>query len=355
MRNRKTLYYLLPVVLGLLWVCYSQVRLTAQEGPEYVGTEVCATCHADVFKTWQFTTHRQTLFNTDPSKKGCEACHGPGEDHVAGGGDPTKIIRLIRLKPNESAEICQKCHTQEETTLWHTSAHARAKLTCMNCHDVHAVGEKSKLTDIDNGKQKVEGLGRAIKQTELEAAIAEKGSAEKAAASERVQELRIERSALEAQLKGEESEFDRTAEPYVCFNCHKDKEVQSKMPSHHPLQEGKVTCSSCHNPHGGPNGLLRQESVPETCFRCHADKIGPFTFEHPPVTEDCTICHNPHGSVQNNLLVQNQPFLCMKCHSGPHSRSGTFGDPSQIPNYYTECTDCHSQVHGSDEHSALHF
>jgi predicted CXXCH cytochrome family protein len=355
LRNRKTLYYLLPILLGSLWVCYSQVRLTAQEGPEYVGTEVCATCHADVFKTWQFTTHRQTLFNTDPSKKGCEACHGPGKEHVSAGGDPTKIIRLSKLKPNEAAEICMKCHTQEETTLWQTSTHARAKLTCMNCHDVHSTGEKALLSDIENGKQNVEGLARSIKQADLEAATAAKGSAEKAAASQRSQELRIQRTKLEEQLKGTESTFQRTAEPYVCFNCHKDKEVQSKMPSHHPIQEGKVNCSGCHNPHGGPNGLLRAESVTETCFKCHADKLGPFTFEHPPVTEDCTICHNPHGSVQNNLLAQSQPFLCMKCHAAPHSRSSTMADPGTFPNYYNECTDCHAQVHGSDEHSALHY
>lgn len=356
LRNRKVLYTaLLPVVMGLLWVCYSQQWLIAQEGPKYVGTEVCSTCHAEVFKKWSLTPHRSTLFNEEPSKKGCEACHGPGGDHVAGGGDPTKIIRLSKLKPNESAQLCQKCHTQEETTLWQTGAHARAKLTCMNCHDPHYPNSKTLIADIENGKNNVEGLARSIKQADLAASTAAAGSEEKAAANQHAQELKAERTKLEDEVKGEEAVYQRTADPYVCFNCHKAQEVQSKMPSHHPIEAGKATCNSCHNPHGGPNGLLRAESVTETCFKCHADKLGPFTFEHPPVAEDCTVCHNPHGSVQNNLLAQSQPFLCMKCHVGPHSRSSTLGNPNTFPNYFNECTDCHTQIHGSDEHSALHF
>lgn len=352
MRNRKIVFTtFLLVILGLVGAAW----LTPQEEPKYVGSEICASCHGDVVKTWQFTSHRRTLFNEDPAKKGCEACHGPGGEHVAAGGDPTKIIRLIRLKPNESAEICQKCHTQEETTLWNTSSHARAKLTCTNCHDVHYPVEKKQLSDIENIKDNVEGIGRLIKQAELEAGIADKGSAEKAAASQRVQELRLQRRDIEDKLKGEETAFQRATEPYVCFNCHKAQEVQSKMPSHHPIEEGKASCTGCHNPHGGPNGLLRAESVTETCFKCHADKLGPFTYEHPPVTEDCTICHNPHGSVQNNLLAQSQPFLCMKCHAGPHSSSSTMANPETFPGYYNECTDCHATIHGSDVHARFHY
>lgn len=85
MRNRRILSTALVLAaFGLVWVAW----LTAQEKPKYVGPEVCSTCHADVYKRWQFTSHRRTLFNTDPAKKGCEACHGPGGDHVAAGGDP---------------------------------------------------------------------------------------------------------------------------------------------------------------------------------------------------------------------------------------------------------------------------
>ena len=345
---------------GLLWTCGSQQRGAAQDEPKYVGSEVCAGCHKDVSKSWAFTVHHRTLHNKDASKSGCEACHGPGGEHVAGGGDRTRITRLSRLKPAEASEVCLKCHTSEHVTLWHTGTHARAKVTCMNCHDPHSPGEKTLLSDVENAKHDLDGLVTALKQAELAAGQAEEGSAEKAAANKRVDDLKAEKEKLQKELKGVETLYQRAAEPYVCYSCHKAQKVQGRLPSHHPIVEGKMKCSSCHNPHGGPNRMLKQESVIETCHRCHADKVGPFTFEHVPVTEDCTICHSPHGSVQNNLLVQSQPFLCLKCHAGPHSRSRSL-DPTLAPPgasfsvYYTECTDCHSQVHGSDSHVALHY
>lgn len=338
---------LLCVTLGSLWMYFPQTQGAAQEEAKYVGSDVCAKCHAEVTKTWALTVHRRTLFNKDPSRNGCEACHGPGGPHVEGGGNPEKMIKLGKLKPEQSAAICQKCHSQEKVTLWATSLHSRAKLTCMDCHDPHSPGERKLLTEVENAKLSLEGLTRSLKQAELAANIAAEGSDEKAEANKKVEQLNVQRDKLRKELKGRETAYRRVAEPYLCYNCHKPQQVQSRMVSHHPIQEGKMKCSDCHNSHGGPMGMLTAESVQETCFRCHADKVGPFTFDHPPVTEDCTICHSPHGSVQDRLLVQSQPFVCLKCHAGPHSRTSlATGEP--FGKYYTECTDCHNQIHGSD-------
>ena len=41
---------------------------------------------------------------------GCEACHGPGSNHILGGGDPTLIVNPKNLKPAAQAEICGRCH-----------------------------------------------------------------------------------------------------------------------------------------------------------------------------------------------------------------------------------------------------
>jgi len=334
------------LVLGLVWFYTGQ----AQDEPKYIGSEVCSTCHADSAKTWMLTVHRRTLFNKDPAQNGCEACHGPGGAHVAAGGDKSKIIRLSSLNSEQVAAICQKCHTQEKVTLWSTSRHARSKLTCINCHDPHSPGEKSLLADVENAKLAAEGIARAVKQAELAAKDAQAGSKDKTVADETVAKLKAEKEKLQKDLKGAETAYQRTVEPYICFSCHKPQEVQSKMPSHHPIAEGKVKCSDCHNPHGGPNGMLNQETVIETCRKCHAEKTGPFVFEHPAVTEDCLNCHNPHGSVQNKLLVQNEPFLCMKCHTGTHAARG---DVSRFAQRYTTCTNCHTLIHGSDTHAAL--
>jgi hypothetical protein len=40
----------------------------------------------------------------------CEACHGPGAQHVLGQGDPTKIVNPAALPGQQSVEICGRCH-----------------------------------------------------------------------------------------------------------------------------------------------------------------------------------------------------------------------------------------------------
>ena len=72
-----------------------------------------------------------------------------------------------------------------------------------------------------------------------------------------------------------------------------------------PLREGKMECSTCHNPHGSTNvKLLRKgDSVAEMCTSCHADKRGPYLWEHAPTRDGCTTCHDPHGSSNERMLV----------------------------------------------------
>jgi DmsE family decaheme c-type cytochrome len=175
---------------------------------------------------------------------------------------------------------------------------------------------------------------------------------------------------------------DKKTQAEVCFTCHKEQRADGKKVSHHPVAEGKVACSDCHNPHGstGPK-LMKKNTVIETCFTCHAEKRGPFLWEHQPVSEDCTNCHTPHGSNISPLLKSRAPFLCDECHNGPHNSiapvaanaagmqgglttSTAVGAPT-IPgtaasnksvnpsSSYTAraCQNCHVMVHGSNSPS----
>jgi DmsE family decaheme c-type cytochrome len=153
----------------------------------------------------------------------------------------------------------------------------------------------------------------------------------------------------------------------VCFTCHKEQRTQISKPSHHPIPEGKMGCSDCHNPHGsvGPK-LMKRDSVNDTCYTCHMEKRGPFVHTHEPVAEDCSNCHNPHGTTAENLLKARPPFLCHQCHT-PHGGqvaqlagqrqssallSGTTSGKSGI-NYTMArgCLNCHTQVHGTNNPS----
>jgi predicted CXXCH cytochrome family protein len=93
------------------------------------------------------------------------------------------------------------------------------------------------------------------------------------------------------------------------------------------------------------------------------EKRGPFVHNHQPVSENCAICHEVHGTTAENLLKVRQPFLCQTCHT-PH---GAFppavasgGKPQQQGwwngSTITQgrgCTNCHTQIHGSNNPSLL--
>jgi DmsE family decaheme c-type cytochrome len=135
----------------------------------------------------------------------------------------------------------------------------------------------------------------------------------------------------------------------MCEKCHPQERAEFTLPSHHPVPEQRIFCTDCHDPHGTINDrLLRKPTVKETCTQCHAEKEGPFLYEHADITEDCRTCHRPHGSIYNNLLTVSVPFLCLQCHTG-HSPGTT---STQTMTFYTRCTDCHSQIHGTDLPSA---
>jgi DmsE family decaheme c-type cytochrome len=153
-------------------------------------------------------------------------------------------------------------------------------------------------------------------------------------------------------------------QPQVCFGCHKDIRALVNNFSHHPIIEGKVKCSDCHNPHGSMGvAMIKDESVNQLCHRCHSDKRGPYVWEHPPVVENCLNCHNPHGAKSGRLLNEKLPNLCENCHAdeGHHSTAygsnfgfGGGGNPSnkQAQFYGKACLNCHGNIHGSSAPAA---
>jgi len=151
--------------------------------------------------------------------------------------------------------------------------------------------------------------------------------------------------------------------PETCFQCHVDKRGAFSLASHHPLEEGKVSCGDCHNPHEGrtiKGGSTSLASSDETCFKCHSEQRGPFVFEHEAVREGCTTCHNPHGSVNAKMLVSRNQDLCLKCHF--QQQTTTAGLLIANDNHNTRLqrgtcwsTGCHEAVHGSQVSTHLRF
>jgi predicted CXXCH cytochrome family protein len=118
-----------------------------------------------------------------------------------------------------------------------------------------------------------------------------------------------------------------------------------------PVREGKLSCSSCHNPHGSISNvknLKTGSSVSELCISCHTEMRGPVLWEHAPVRENCATCHDPHGSSNDRMLVVRMPMLCQRCHVATR-HPATLYDKDEITTnksnrmFGRSCVNCHFQ------------
>jgi len=263
-----------------------------QESGQYAGSEVCQTCHEEVYKKgFQDTPHfRTTLKNGH----GCESCHGPGAAHVEGGGDKSKIFQFKGATAKQISQRCLECHEYgEEHANFARSQHSVNEVSCTSCHSPHHAKEPQFL-------------------------LAEK-------------------------------------QPQLCYSCHTETKPDFAKPFRHRVDQGLLRCTDCHNQHGGflVKQLRSTAAQDQVCFKCHTDKAGPFVFEHEPVkTEGCVACHQPHGSTNPRLLKRSQiNLLCLECHTLTQDQNG--GAPG-LPSFhnqtqkYQACTLCHAAIHGSN-------
>jgi DmsE family decaheme c-type cytochrome len=151
--------------------------------------------------------------------------------------------------------------------------------------------------------------------------------------------------------------------PEVCYQCHGEKQGQfNNLPYHHPIMEGKVSCSDCHNPHKGPlvkSGGVSLAAGDATCYRCHVAQQGPYVFEHEAMREGCVTCHDPHGSVNAKLLRQRNANLCLKCHLQQRTQTGViiggYDHGANLARGTCWTAGCHEAVHGSQVSRSLRF
>ena len=295
---------------------HAPVQSAAAAAPAAIGpmaVQTCLRCHGDepaVSPILQ-TPHAVKGDPHSPfAQEGCESCHGDSAAHIANRDNaPTVVFKGPNISPVAARNAqCLTCHEAGMRMNWQGSAHEANNKACTDCHGIHVAKDPI--------------LARA-------------------------------------------TQADK------CFTCHTKQRSNSFKYSHHPMREGLVICSDCHNPHGSPGDtkLLKEFTVNETCYTCHAEKRGPLLWEHQPVRENCVICHTPHGSNQPRLMVEQMNFLCASCHTGESNNSGAaFGGHASIPGRslgstrfnsalanQRQCLNCHSQVHGSNSPAGAFF
>ena len=283
--------------------------------PGFVGDAACIECHEVLepgfASKYDHTMHARVLNEVNApdaaSENGCESCHGAGEGHVrAGGGRGVGGLVPFHLETPEAITAsngsCLECHQGGDRAYWAAGEHDAGNVACTSCHAVMApISEKNLL--------------RA--KTEVE----------------------------------------------TCSTCHQIQHSRIYRNAHMPLRpgdfqvstasDGKMTCSSCHQPHGSvTESLIAHISVNDQCLSCHAEKRGPFLWEHSPVQENCLDCHDPHGGTRRAMLKMNVNRLCQSCHSAV----GHPTDPAEPNSRFvvgTACLQCHTQIHGSNHPSGF--
>jgi DmsE family decaheme c-type cytochrome len=267
----------------------------------YAGSDVCQACHGELAEHLADTPHGKAGF-AKLSNLGCETCHGPAAAHAENPDDPALRPSFTKKSPAAQSQACQTCHDGRQQFFWHGSRHDTRGLSCATCHSVH-------------------------------------------------------------NPKSDHAQLKTVTEAEQCFTCHKDVRAETWKTSHHPIREGKITCTDCHNPHGAQAPkMIRAASVNDQCYTCHTEKRGPFLWEHPPVRESCLNCHTPHGSNHLRLQKTSVPYLCQQCHSNTRHpgtlydglRVPTLEDPARGSNrvFNRACVDCHAAIHGSNHPSS---
>ncbi len=290
-----------------------------QSGPV---APVCANCHEAQWKAIDLSPHGA---KNDAQGSMCQACHGDASEHLK---DPMKAKPANPFGKghtvNERTAVCLGCHASNRNlAFWTSGKHQLNEVTCTNCHSIH-------------GKSLAPSINKYVTTF-----------------------------------------LPNQAE--ICWQCHQPIRAANFKPSHHPIIEGKVKCTDCHNPHGAITpAMLKQPTINDQCYSCHADKRGPYVYNHPPVEENCVTCHNPHGSVHARLLNESAPNLCQDCHDGSRHPGTVYGaaggfncaagdttvsggisvcPPSRTgqpnPSVNTRlvsraCLNCHSNIHGSN-------
>jgi DmsE family decaheme c-type cytochrome len=299
--------YLTLSALLLASFLFLTVEVQSSQGEEdYAGTETCIECHEEIYERFRKSIHGIKGNPRTPmavnEEFACESCHGPGATHSEEGESGN--IFWPSVDSPEPAEkksaTCLDCHTKGKVAMWHSSEHETRDLSCANCHSIHGSHPKN---------------------------------------------------------------LAKPSQTQVCTPCHKRIRAEMLRQSRHPIREGKIKCSDCHNSHGTiADKLVDAQYINLKCFECHAKTRGPYLWEHPSVVEDCMTCHAPHGSSHSGLLRAKIPYLCQRC----HLNSGHAGELQAISNseggrpvyvalnnrgFYRGCMNCHNAIHGSNHPS----
>lgn len=291
MKKKHIISFFFPLTLLLLFLTRT-IGYTASNETDahlgFIGAETCKECHEKQYTSYARSVHSKESIKGPQAQDACETCHGPGAMHVEkGGGRDVDIFTFDK-------DVAPQAKSAK----------------CLICHH--------NTPDMD-----LWDFG-AHKRNDVSCD-----------------------SCHDLHVGGRQ----KPNEPEVCFDCHRNVKIEANKRSHHPILQNKVSCSSCHSPHGSlsRNGI-KADDTQQLCFKCHADKRGPTVWEHPPVEENCQTCHTAHGSIHARLLTERIPQLCQNCHDWSRHPGTPYDNNASFTSRW-DCLRCHNHIHGSNSPS----
>ncbi|MHB0968528.1 MAG: cytochrome c3 family protein [Thermoanaerobaculia bacterium] len=247
----------------------------------------CLGCHERPVAAYATTPHAAIV------GKGfalCASCHGDPTKHLET-GDPADIITgeaVAAFAAPKKADACLTCHRRDFPAA--AGAPHREEPLCWSCHEAAALHYAAPVDLPEAAKHRTFAL---------------------------------------------------------CTSCHEETAAQFRMHYRHPVEQGTVDCTSCHDIHG--RELARHDRPAEArCASCHEEQTRPHLFEHAAMDDGCATCHEPHGSPHRGQLKSRGNGICLSCHV-----QGNFPGVGNVNHNFllsggARCWDCHSHVHGSN-------
>ncbi|NLT67491.1 MAG: hypothetical protein GXX84_12890 [Acidobacteria bacterium] len=254
---------------------------------------------------------------------GCEACHGPGRDHILGKGDKSKIVKT------KQADVCGQCHGGND-------ARTGAKLMA-------------------DGTKWIVGYRPGMKLSDLKGVQFTPVDPEKTPPDPALTEAHLRNYNMWAASRHAHA-LDRIATSKFagaeCYGCHTAEGLAAKQQG--VKLAGKetfntITCVACHDPHNSENPHQLVSAPQDLCNACHtqdgvvkgraAKGVEASASMHSGF--DCIQCHMTESNHLMKVIRPDAPDLaeqrldtCSTCHTNKSKKESA----AQLQNWQASFT-----------------
>jgi tetratricopeptide (TPR) repeat protein len=233
----------------------------------------CVRCHAS--EAQASMPEARNRYAGEPFEQGgvtCAACHGDAAAHMASAGK-VALTKIGEMAPVRRDSVCLSCHLEGQVAVVHTG---------------------KRLVDFRPGDNIFEFISYYVRKPDV------------------------------SRVSSVSGELDRRAtsqwEALLTSGCKRGAGE-------------KLTCTSCHDPHGTAAAMSAQERVNfyrQKCLACHESGTGSarqvnFAATHHAENPDCTSCHMPRAATGDIAHEQVTDHRIPRVRTAPHTQGNVAG------------------------------